>query len=162
MYRASQRLVELKTEDIYLQIDKGSGAVTYMTAQKKALLTERAKESRLMETTVQGISRGRLYLEWPKNENLYGMGAGTKAELSLKGVARYISHVGKPEKLPMVISEKGYALVLANPGSVFCCNVSSYGIHICEEYTSVLDYYFMIGKDKEELIAMYHHLIGKR
>ncbi len=162
MYRASQRLVEMKTEDIYLQIDKSSGAVTYMTYQKKVLLTERAKESRLMETTAQGISRGRLYLEWPKNENLYGMGAGTKAELSLKGVARYISHVGKPEKLPMVISEKGYALVLANPGSVFCCNVSSYGIHICEEYTSVLDYYFMIGKDKEELIAAYHQLIGKR
>lgn len=162
MYRASQRLVEMKTEDIYLQMDKTTGAITYMNTQKKVLLTERSKESRIMETTTQGQSRGRLYLEWPKNENLYGMGAGTKAELSLKGVARYISHVGKPEKLPMVVSEKGYALVMANPGSVFCCNVPAYGIHICEEQTGVLDYYFIIGNTKEELIDRYHQLIGKK
>ena len=90
------------------------------------------------------------------------MGAGTKAELSLKGVARYISHVGKPEKLPMIVSEKGYALVTANPGAAFCCNVSAYGTHICEEQTSMLDYYFMIGTGKEELIEMYHRLIGKK
>ena len=86
----------------------------------------------------------------------------SKIENVMKSYTTYhISHVGKPEKLPMVVSEKGYALVMANPGAVFCCDVPSYGTHICEEQTGILDYYFMTGTSKEEIISRYHKLIGK-
>ena len=161
MYKDSYRQVELKTDEMYLLIDKGTGAVQFMTRDKKPLVSERAKESRLVEKTPQG-QQVRLYLDWAKNENLFAMGAGTKADLSLKGVARYVNHRRATQKvLPMVYSDKGYGLVMASDTAVFCCNVSTYGTHLCVENTEVLDYYLIVGKNRGELLSIYEELCGK-
>lgn len=163
MYKDSYKLLELKTDDIFLQVEKATGAIQFMTRDKKPLLNEREKESRLLEKNIQGKSQARLYLDWPRNEGLFAMGAGTKADLSLKGVARYIGHKRITNKiLPMVFSDKGYALVLAADSDVFCCNVSTYGTHLCMENTEVLDYYFIAGKNRGELFAAYEELCGKK
>ena len=162
MYRENNKLLELTTDDIYLQAAKETGAVTFLTRGKQPLLAERSKESRLLEKTPQGQSRARQYLDWPKNENLYALGAGTKAELSLKGSARYISHTGSVDKLPLILSDKGYALLVAADGPVFCCDVPIYGPHLCAENAELLDYYFIVGKDAKELLAAYNYLCGKR
>ncbi|MBO5069815.1 MAG: AAA family ATPase, partial [Roseburia sp.] len=162
MYRESGKLLEMKTSDIYLQVDKGTGTIQYMTRDKQPLLAERSRESRLLEKTPQGVPRARLYLDWPKKEKLNALGAGTKAELSLTGAARYISHIGRVDKLPMVISDKGYALLVAADGPVFCCDIPTYGNHLCVENAELLDYYFIIGKDTSEFVSTYNWLCGKR
>lgn len=161
MYRDSPKLLELKTDELCLQVDKTAGSIYYMTRDKIPLLSERSKECRLLEKTPQGKSRIRLYLDWPKSENLYALGLGRKAELPLKGVARYISHPGGV-KLPMVVSEKGYGLVIASGGPVCCCDISNYGTHLLAEDTEVLDYYFIAGSDAEELSTAYGDLCVRR
>ena len=161
MYRDSKLLLEITTDDIYLKVEKETGTIYYMTRDKKPLLAERSKESRLFEHHSQNGSRARLYLDWPKNENLYALGTKTKADFPLKGVARYISHKKSTGKLPMIYSGKGYALLLATDSPVFCCHIPTYGTHLCMENSKLLDYYFIIGKDTQELISTYDILCGK-
>lgn len=161
MYRDSKALLEITTDDIYLKIEKETGAIYYMTRDKQPLLAERSKESRLLEKNPRIQPRARLYLDWSKNENLYALGAGTKANLSLKGVARYISHKKSADKLPMVFSDKGYGLVMATDGPVFCCHIPTYGPHLCAENTELLDYYFIMGNDIQELVSTYDYLCGE-
>lgn len=161
-YRDSQKLLELVTEDIYLQVEKTTGAIRYMTRDKKLLLSENNKESRLLETTMQGQFLARQYFDWEKSEKLYGLGIGRKAERLQKSTARYISHKSKINKLPMLMSEKGYGLVMASDEPVFCSSISSYGTQLCVENTQVLDYYFLKGNDMEGVIDAYEDLCGRR
>lgn len=162
MYRDSPRLLELKTDELHLQVEKSTGAICYMTRDQRLLLMERNKECRILEKTTFGGPRARLYLNWEKNENLYALGTGTRATLSLKGTARYISHTGPVERLPMVISDRGYGLVIAADGPVLSCTLATYGLHICAERAQVLDYYFILGKHPEEIISIYSRLCSDK
>ena len=90
------------------------------------------------------------------------MGPGTRAELPLQGVARYISHKGSLEKWPMVVSEKGYALLLAAEGPVFCCDIAVHGPHLCAQGGEWLDYYFVLGKDGNEINPLVDKLVYLR
>ena len=152
-YRESPKLLELVTGALYLQVDKATGTIYYMTKEKRPLLAERSRESRILEKPTYGNSRARLYLDWTKNENLFAMGSGIRASLSLKGTAKYISHNGK--RLPMVVSDRGYGLVMANDGPTLCCTLPTYGSQICAEQADVLDYYFILGTGVEDVVETY-------
>lgn len=159
--RDTPKLLEMKTREIYLQAEKATGAITFMTIDKKPLLAERKNECHLLEKPTFGPPRARLYLDWAKNEVLAALGTGIRANLPLKNVARYISHNKRVNKLPMVVSDKGYGLVVASGEPVFCCTLPTHGMHVCVENTDILDYYFIIGKNAEEIISTYGDLCGK-
>lgn len=152
-YRESPKLLELVTNALYLQVDKATGTIYYMTREKKPLLAERSRECRILEKPTYGTPRARLYLDWAKNENLFAMGTGIRAALSLKGTAKYISHGGK--RLPMVVSDRGYGLVPAADGPTLCCTLPTYGSQICVEPAEALDYYFIQGDNPEAVIETY-------
>ncbi|MBE5971551.1 MAG: DUF4968 domain-containing protein [Lachnoclostridium sp.] len=160
-YRDSPKLLEMKTREIYLQVDRATGSISYQTADKRPLLTERSRESRILEKPTYGNPRARLYLDWTKNESLNAMGSGIRAALSLKGTARYISHLGKTDRLPMVVSDRGYGLVIASNAPTFCCTLPTYGMHVCVDGAEVLDYYLITGKNTEEIIEVYRKLYGE-
>lgn len=158
LYRESPKLLELKTDAVYLQIDKTTGSICYMTSDKKPLFMERPKESKILEKPTFGSPRARLYLEWAKNETLSALGTGTRATLSLKGTARYISHTGRVERLPMLVSDRGYGIVIAADDPVLGCTLPTYGSHLCAEQAEILDYYVLVGKNTEEIISVYGKL----
>jgi len=160
MYKDAYKLVELKTDDLFLQVEKGSGAITFMTRDKKLLVKEREKESRFFEKMPDGKQQARVYLEWPRTENLYAWGAERKPDIPLKGIARYINQKKFVGKLPLLFSDKGYAMVMATDSAVFACNVTTYGTHLCVENTEVLDFYFLVGKNKAELLNTYEKLVS--
>ncbi len=158
LYRESPKLLEIKTDALYLQVDKATGSICYMTNDKRPLLMERPKESKILEKPTFGGPRARLYLEWAKTETLSALGTGTRAVLSLKNTARYISHTGRVERLPMLVSDRGYGIVMAADGPVLACTLPTYGSHLCAEQAEILDYYFIAGKHTEELISIYGNL----
>ena len=99
-----------------------------------------------------------MFLELQKGENLYALGAGTKAEMKLKGVARYISHSGSVDKLPLVVSDKGYGIVMASSNAVLCCDIPTYGTQICADGETQLDYYFIAGEKITDILSAYDYL----
>lgn len=160
-YKDSFKMLEIVTGDLYLKVDKTTGAIQYMTSKKKPLLAERSKECRILEQSAQGKERGRFYLELQKGENLAALGAGTKVNLKLKHAARYISHTGGVEKLPLIVSDKGYGILVASLEPVFCSDISAYGTQICMENTAQIDYYFIGGEQTSDILSAYDYLCGK-
>lgn len=153
MYKALGNTVELTTNTLCLSVDKNTGAIQYMTRDKKVLLAERKSECRQIESAQGG--RCWLYLDWAKNETIqavgvlkskrYPNGNGTES-LKLNGSARYISHNGENEALPLLLSDKGYALMMALDLPTLCCNISTYGSYLAVEGTEQLDFYFMLSR----------------
>ena len=161
-YKDSAKLLALVTEEICLQVEKTTGTIYYMDKNRQPLLSESNKESRLLEQNLKGQFLARQYFEWAKNEKLFALGIGKNAERLQKSTARYISHKRKINKLPMLLSEKGYGVVMASDEPVFCCTIPACGSQLCVENTQVLDYYFINGKDMEETIAIYEVLCGRK
>lgn len=156
MYKESAKMVELRMDELCLQVEKASGSIRYMTRDRKLLLAERGKESRQLETGTGGRWREWLYLEWPKGEIIYGFGAGNRGGMGLRGTARYIS-MGKGEAglLPFLVSEKGYGIALATDGDAFSCDIPVYGSYLYMEGEGQMDYYFIGGEGVKGVLEGY-------
>lgn len=165
MYKESGGTVDLMTDELFIQVDKGTGAIRYMTRDKKLLLAERSRECRQIENGIGGSVRTWLYLDWQKKENLYGMGAGDRAGLNLRGSARYISHAGvgksDSDELPFILSDQGYGIVVAAGGPAMCCDIPAYGSYLYAENEDQMDFYFITGKRQNTILNAYAYLCGK-
>ena len=161
MYKDSSKTLEFLTDELCLQVDKASGAISYLTRDKKLLLAERNRECRVIETLPQKPTRTRLYLDLQKNENLYGLGANGQPGLNLKGTARYISHGKFSTELPLLLSDKGYGILVACEGASFLCDIPTYGTYLYTEKAVQMDYYFIVGRQPNTILSAYAYLCGK-
>ena len=161
MYKESGSTVDLMTDELFVQVDKGTGAIRYMTRDKKLLLTERSKECRQLESTADGRFKTWLYLDWQKKETIYGMGAGDNAGMNLRKTARYISHGNNIGELPFILSDQGYGMVLAADSPVMCCDIPTYGSYLHAESEEQMDFYFITGKRQNTIMNAYAYLCGK-
>ncbi len=161
MYRESPRLVELVTDELCLQIDRQTGSISYMTRDKKLLLSERRRESRQMTPSPSGLIQCRLYLDWQKNEKLYGISSGAHQNLALKSSAYYISHGEKNAELPLLLSDKGYGILIASDKPTFCCDIPAYGSFLHTESKIQSDYYFLAGQRTQNILSAYEYLCSK-
>ena len=160
MYKESGGKVELITDQLCLQADKAGGAVSYMARDKKLLLAERQGGCRQIEDAGRDMVKGWLYLDWQKKENVYGLGAVGKEGLNLRGGARYISQGAGGDALPFVLSDKGYGIVLAADAAI-CCDIPAYGTYLYIENKDCMDFYFITGKNQNEILKAYGKLCGK-
>lgn len=160
MYRERNGNMGLTTDELCLQIDKITGAIRYMTHDKKLLLSERNKECRQIETGLNGQNKTWLFLDFQKNENLYGMGTPAQNGIKLRGSARYISPGSATGELPFLISDKGYGILLASDGPAICCDISTYGSYLYTEENAI-DYYFIAGKRQNTILNAYAYLLGR-
>ena len=142
-------------------MDKGTGSIRYLTRDKKLLLAERGKESRQIETGFDGRNKSWLFLDWQKNENLFGMGVQGESGINLRGTARYISHENHTDELPFLLSDHGYGILIAADGPTMCCNIAAYGSYLYTENETQMDYYFITGKRQNTIMNAYAYLCGK-
>ena len=161
MYKESNQSVDLVTDELILQVDKATGSIRYLTRDKKPLLAERGKESRQIETGFDGRNKSWLFLDWQKNENLFGMGAQGESGIHLRGTARYISHGDRTGELPFLLSDHGYGILIAADGPTMCCNIPTYGSYLYTENEVQMDYYFIAGKRQNTIMQGYAYLCGK-
>ncbi len=118
-FKDSSKMFEIVNDEICLQVDKSTGAIRYMNRDKKLLLEERGNACRQLEVSSKGAANYRLYLKWQKDEQIYGHRIANKLSENLRGKARYISHSAQSEDLPLLISDKGYGILLASEGPAF-------------------------------------------
>lgn len=160
MYRERNGKVELMTDELCLQADKITGAIKFMSRDQKILLSERNKECRQIETDLNGRHKTWLFLDFQKNETLYGMGTPQQNGMKLRGSARYISHDAGTDELPFLLSDKGYGILLAAGGPAICCDISTYGSYLYTEQ-AFIDYYFIAGKKQNTILNAYAYLLGR-
>lgn len=161
-YRDNGRTVELTTGEIILQAEKATGAVRYLDAKGNLLLSERKTEGR------QCDEKGSwLFLELQKGEQLFAgsmepggpMGSSDpQGVLKLRGSARYIS---TGNGLPFLLSDKGYGILPATSGSVISCDIPAYGTYLYMDGQEQQDYYFIAGKQQQNILNAYRLLCGE-
>ena len=161
MYKETGTTVDLMTDELFLQADKSTGAIRYMTRDKKLLLAERSKECRQLETRANGKMRTWLYLDWQKNENIYAMGAADVNGINIRKSARCISRGNGVGELPFLISDQGYGIVVAADSPVISCDIPAYGSYIHAENGEQMDFYFITGRRQAMIINAYAYLCGK-
>lgn len=162
MYRDNGRMVELTTDELALQVDKNSGAIRYLALEEnqkapRLLLAERSRECRQLERAADKSMRAWLYLDWAKDERLYGMASKDSSVLSLRGTSRYISQA---PGLPFFFSDRGYGILAAAQRPVFVCDIPAYGSYLYMESQRQMDFYFVAGKRQETLLNAYACLCG--
>ncbi len=158
MYRESGGNPELTTDDLCLQADRASGALRYMTRDKKLLLSERGKESRQLEAGQGKGGKAWVFFDWQKGEKLYGMGIRETGGLPLRGSARYISHGSGEKDLPFLISDRGYGILVATEDEAVCCDIPAYGSYLMTQGQPRIDYYFISGKRQGDIMEAYARL----
>lgn len=151
-YRDTGRLIELTTGEVTVQVEKAVGAVRYLDARGTSLLSERRQEGRQCDT-----SGSWLFLELQKGEQLFARGPAGEGGLKLRGSARYIS---TGEELPFLLSDKGYGILPATSGTVISCDVPAYGSYLYMEGQEQQDYYFIAGKQQQNILRAYEFLCG--
>lgn len=167
-YRDNGRVVELTTGEVTLQAEKATGAVRYLDTKGKLLLSERKAEGR------QCDEKGSwLFLELQKGEQLFAGHMGhriptgikdsigavdSQGVLKLRGSARYIS---TGDGLPFLLSDKGYGILPAASGSVISCDIPAYGTYLYMDGQEQQDYYFIAGKQQQNILNAYRLLCGE-
>lgn len=173
-YRNTPVGTDLLTDELCLRVDKSSGAIQYMTKEGKLLLSERSRECRQLEEMPDKTLRAWLFLSWFKREKLccpglpgHGLpshdlsghdlpGHSPGKDLALNGAARYISYdrdlPGGLYRLPLVISDKGYGILMASDGPTVCCDIRPAGPYLYTETKGQLDFYFIAGRWRENIL----------
>ena len=157
-YRDRGATVELQTDEVGIILDKANGFLTYKNPYREVVLTERTLESRMIETTPTGLTQIRQFFNLQKNENFYCIGDEGTDNLKLKGNACFISHK-KDKKLPFLLSDKGYGILLATDHRAFYCDVAAYGSYLYTEQEQQLDFYFITGENQKQIMSRYNSLV---
>lgn len=133
--------VEIMTEKLTVKIDKKTGSLSFVTPQRKLLLSERAKEPRQI-----GDGRSLVFFDWAKDEGLIARGDENtdRPFLEIGNLAKYISFGKESKQMPGIASPKGYELSFPPGRKILCCNIPMYGAYLSMEGEPLIDYYFKI------------------
>ncbi|MDE6167601.1 MAG: DUF4968 domain-containing protein, partial [Acetatifactor sp.] len=157
-YQDTGGMVTLSTEELILQAEKNTGAIRYLTRDKKPLLAERKRECRQAEAFPKGGSQYWLFLEYVKKEQVFALGPNDQQMLPLRQTARYISH---EDGLPFLFSDQGFGILTASENPVISCDLPSYGTYLHTEGEEQLDFYFIAGKTPDTLMNACRFLMGE-
>lgn len=102
----------------------------------------------------------RFYMEWDKEEALYGLGQHEDGIGSLRGQTVYVHQANRKIAIPLLVSTKGYGMLI-DTYSPMIFSDTVYGSYICTEADSEIDYYFMYGGNMDSVINEYRMLTGK-
>ncbi len=141
--------------DAYCTVD-GKGAKieevhTPDGIKRKVRDAEKVFDKRLYKT--------RLSLMFQPDEMLFGLGQAEEGVWNLRGTTQYLHQANLKIAIPMLISNKGYGILLSSHSPVIYED-TQYGSYIYSEADDYLDYYFMSG-DMPQVIKAYRRLTGK-
>lgn len=156
--RAGKSLAELSTGKITVQIDKRSGAIRFLSADGRKLLSESTGLPRQIESGEK--IRTWEYFNWTKEEKLSAKGILSEDLERMTCKARYISFGGKRLRMPLLVSGYGYGIGIASEETVLCCTVPMYGTYIHTEGNGQIDYFFLYGEDYPGILELYRMIQG--
>lgn len=102
----------------------------------------------------------RLYLEWDKDEALYGLGQHEEGHGSLRGKTVYLHQANRKIAIPMLVSTKGYG-ILMDTYSPMIFSDTAFGSYLYTEADAEMDFYFFNGGSMEGTVRKYRMLTGK-
>ncbi len=106
------------------------------------------------------LYRTRLFLEWQKDEALYGLGQHEEGYLNLRGTTAFLHQANKKIAIPFLLSSLGYGL-LVDTYSPMIFNDTNFGSYLYTQADEEMDFYFIHGGNMDGVIKGYRYLTGK-
>lgn len=106
------------------------------------------------------LYRTRLFMQFEKNEKIFGLGQYEEGVWDYRGTTRYIHQANKQISMPLLISSKGYGLMFTTKSpSVF--SDTEYGTYLYTTADYYMDYIVTAPDKFEDIISNVRALTGK-
>ena len=151
--KESKTAVLVETEKLRVMVEKKDGAVQFFTPDHKLVLSEKRDEPRMIDGGMTWT-----FFDWSGSEKLKAKGILSTEWLDLTAKARYVSFGGKQARMPLVVSNRGYGIAAAASRTALLCNVRTFGTYLHTAGDGQIDYYFILGKDRDEIVKQYKEL----
>jgi alpha-D-xyloside xylohydrolase len=115
--RVDAKQVSLSTAKVKVLVDRTTGAVKFLDAAGKPILSELAGSRQLTPADVQGESVFHVQQKWEADpsESLYGLGQRQINTLDIKGYDLSLWQRNTHVVVPFLVSSKGYGIFWDNP-----------------------------------------------
>jgi len=108
--------VTLRTQKLQARVDLASGAVTFLDAEGRQILAERAGGRAIEPAEVQGEKTFHVKQEWEPNpdESLHGLGQQQLGAIDIKGLDLELWQRNTTVVVPFLVSSRGWGILWDN------------------------------------------------
>jgi alpha-D-xyloside xylohydrolase len=158
--------VTLSTQNVLVNVDKKSTAVTFFEKKDQLIVPMLYEVSRNMTPTTLVTEKTFIVQQDFKllnNEDFYGLGQHQGGEMSYRGNSVKLEQVNREIAIPFLVSSMSYGVLWDNPSSTIV-SIGANGretISWSSEIGDIIDYYFLNGRSLDEVQTLYGWLTGR-
>ena len=150
----------LKSKNLIVKIDKNNGSISFIDLEKNQFLQEHPnqfaniKEVELLDSTYFQVKQT---FQLSENEGIYGLGQFQNGFMNYRNKNLLLVQANKIAIVPFLISTANYGILWDNYSKTKFHD-SKDGMWFSSSYADQLDYYFVSGKNMDEVISGYRFL----
>ncbi|MGA9450296.1 MAG: TIM-barrel domain-containing protein [Verrucomicrobiia bacterium] len=160
-FQETAEIVTLASSKITLQLSKGDGAIQYLARDGQTILKEQGEAVITPvkiehETNAFSIQQN---FKLTPDEGVYGLGQHQSGYMNYRGRTVKLVQANTQAVTPFLISTAGYGILWDNYSkTIFADNPLK--MSLWSDVADNVDYYFIAGKNMDQVIAGYRNLTG--
>lgn len=153
--------LELSTDSLLVSVELPSGKISFHDRKNQLLLSATGSEIVPFEDETVGKQNHLVqHFNWQPEEALFGLGQHRHGQLNLRGLKIELVQENIEVAVPFLLSTNGYGLLWDNYSrTVFSDSADS--SYFWSDIGDKIQYYFIKGKDFDELVARNRELTGE-
>lgn len=160
---SNKKEIKISTAKLYVTINKRNGALSFFDKSGELILKEDHKEPRIMKpVTVMGEStyHGQQNFKLSINEGIYGLGQHQEGIMNYRGHDVELVQKNEVASVPFLISTKNYGILWDNYSKTKFHDGHDV-TYFWSEVADLIDYYFIFGRNMDDVIKGYRELTGQ-
>ncbi len=157
----TDKYVMLRTDSLWVRIEKENGNITYLSPAEKIYLIEKDMPE-LTDTVLFGKEyyRVKQMFRLTPEEGIYGLGQFQNGLMNFRNTDLLLVQANRVAIVPVMVSTNHYGILWDNYSrTVF--HDGTDGMSLASQVADQMDYYFMAGCDIDHIVAGYRMLTGK-
>ena len=164
--RETASTLSLVTGKMEVRLDRGTGALAFLDAQGRPVLSESAGGRSLVPAEVLGqkTHHAEQRFDWGDDEGLYGLGAHQSGLVNYRGHDVLLVQENTIDVVPVLLSSRGYGILWDNASETRLRDASASRVTgagaLWSQMAEAVDYTFFYGPSLDEVIVAYRQLTG--